>query len=87
MNLQAPHQTPFNHPLPHGQQSATQFDDGYGEPVIAGDRSKVEEGARQSSGAKKKVQFKDKDIWVGGQSVVGRKGKDGEWTEVRCGVM
>jgi len=40
-----------------------------------------------SSQAKLKSLFKDKNIWIGGQSVVGRKGEDGKWEEVRCSVM
>ena len=36
---------------------------------------------------KRKVKFGDKNMWFGGESVVGRKGDDGEWMEVRCSVM
>jgi hypothetical protein len=36
---------------------------------------------------KRKVKFGDKNIWFGGESVVGRKGDDGEWMEVGCSVM
>jgi hypothetical protein len=36
---------------------------------------------------KRKVKFGDKNIWFGGESVVGRKGDDGEWMEVGCRVM
>jgi hypothetical protein len=37
---------------------------------------------------KAKMQFKSRDIWVRGESHVGRRGKDGEWNEGRaCSVM
>jgi hypothetical protein len=36
---------------------------------------------------KRKVKFGDKNMWFGGESVVGRKGDDGEWMEVRCTMM
>ena len=65
-------------PLAQGQGFATPLDDGH-------------DGAgndRKNSLVRAKLQFKGRDIWVGGESSVGRKGKDGEWTEVRgCSVM
>ena len=43
---------------------------------------------RKNSLVRAKLQFKGRDIWVGGESSVGRKDKDGKWTEVRgCSVM
>jgi len=40
-----------------------------------------------SAREKRKMKFGDKNMWFGGESVVGRKGDDGEWMEVRCSVM
>jgi len=43
---------------------------------------------KSNQAEKKKPLYKEKTIWVGGQSVVGRKGKDGKWMEVKsCSVM
>jgi hypothetical protein len=43
---------------------------------------------KSNQAEKKKPLYKEKTIWVGGQSVVGRKGKDGKWVEVKsCSVM
>jgi hypothetical protein len=44
-------------------------------------------GVPPSVREKRKMKFGDKNMWFGGESVVGRKGDDGEWTEVRCSVM
>ena len=43
---------------------------------------------RKSSLTRAKMQFKSRDIWVGGESHVGRRGEDGKWNEARgCSVM
>lgn len=36
---------------------------------------------------KKKLLWSDRNLWLGGRSVVGRKGKDGEWMEVTWGCV
>lgn len=71
-------------PLAQGQGFATPLDDGHDGAGNAGGGDKD----RKNSLVRAKLQFKGRDIWVGGESSVGRKGKDGEWTEVRgCSVM
>lgn len=58
-----------------------------GEPDSAGEGA-GEEGMRGGRRRRKrKSKFQDQNIWTGGQSIVGRKGKDGEWIEVRCVAM
>lgn len=36
---------------------------------------------------KEKLLWSDRNLWLGGRSVVGRKGKDGEWMEVTWGCI
>jgi hypothetical protein len=79
-------------PLAQGQGFAPPGDGHAGAgPVNAGAVSAGDGAAgkeRKSSLVRAKMQFKSRDIWVGGESHVGRKGKDGEWNEVRgCSVM
>lgn len=65
-------------------------DQGFVTPVADGQTGAGNAGKRErrSGLVKAKLQFKGRDIWTGGESVVGRKGKDGKWTEVRgCSVM
>jgi hypothetical protein len=57
-----------------------------GGPAGSGDGTAAG-GAQERGKWKRKLPFKDRNLWVGGQSIVGRKGKDGEWMEVRCSVM
>jgi hypothetical protein len=66
-----------------GQQLATPPGEGHAGPSDAGEGGEAEGNSR----TKRKLQFKDRNLWVGGQSVVGRKGEDGEWMEVMCSVM
>ena len=72
-------------PLPQGQGLTTPYDDGKAGAAAqnAGDGDKE----RKSRLVRAKLQFKDRNMWVGGESIVGRKGEDGEWTERGCIVM
>ncbi|GAB7322793.1 hypothetical protein MBLNU13_g05363t1 [Cladosporium sp. NU13] len=73
-------------PLAQGQGFGTPLDAGHA-GAGAGDAGGGDKD-RKNSLTRAKLQFKGRDIWVGGESKVGRKGKDGEWTEVRgCSVM
>lgn len=80
-------------PLAQGQGFAPPVDNGQAgtgagsaEAVNAGDRAAGKE--RKSGLVRAKMQFKSRDIWVGGESHVGRRSKDGEWNEARgCSVM
>lgn len=75
----------FAPPLPPGQQPAAMpFNGGDGDPSTAGDGGTAKRGSGRT---KLKLPFKDRNLWMSGQSVVGRKGKDGEFMEVRCSVM
>lgn len=73
-------------PLPQGQGAAAPVDDGHAgaaaENAGGGDKE------RKSRLVRAKLQFKNRNMWVGGESIVGRKGEDGKWDEVRgCNVM
>jgi hypothetical protein len=85
-NLQPQHQSNMAPPLAQGQQPGVSFGQAQGEPPGSGDGTEAR-GAQESGRTKRKLPFKDRNLWVGGQSIVGRKGKDGEWMEVRCSVM
>jgi hypothetical protein len=57
-------------------------------PLAQGQQLATPGGVEASDLVKQKPLWKDKRIWVGGQSVVGRKGIDGKWMEVKsCSVM
>ncbi|KAM0719206.1 hypothetical protein Q7P37_005111 [Cladosporium fusiforme] len=73
---------PIIHQSPYAPQQQQQFAPSGEEPVAARDGS----GSRRE---KRKFAWKDRNLWTDGRSVVGRKGEDGEWMEVRwgCGVM
>jgi hypothetical protein len=78
----------FAPPVDNGQAGARPLNDGAvnDEAVNAGDGAAGKE--RKSSLVRAKMQFKSRDIWVGGESHVGRRSKDGEWNEARgCSVM
>jgi hypothetical protein len=85
-NPQTQHQINMAPPLAQGQQPAMSFGEVPGGPSGVGDENAAG-GAQESGKTKRKLPFKDRNLWIGGQSVVGRKGKDGEWMEVRCSVM
>jgi hypothetical protein len=73
----------FAPPVDNGQAGARPVND---EAVNAGDGAAGKE--RKSSLVRAKMQFKSRDIWVGGESHVGRRGEDGKWNEARgCSVM
>ena len=68
--------------LAQGSAVAAPLDNGHAGSGNAGDKD------RKNSLVRAKLQFKGRDIWVGGESSVGRKDKDGKWTEARgCSVM
>lgn len=71
-------------PLQQNQDRYQQF----GTPAAGdGGDELAASSTRRGRQARKKLQFGDRNLWTGGQSVVGRKGKDGEWMEVRCVAM
>lgn len=75
----------FAPPLPQVQQpAATPFNKGHGKPSTAGNVGKAKRGIER---IKLKAPFRDRNMGMSGQSIVGRKGKDGEFMEVRCSIM
>jgi hypothetical protein len=85
-NPQPQYQSNMAPPLGQGQQPAVSFGQAESGPLAPGNEADAG-GAQENGKTKRKLPFKDRNLWVGGQSVVGRKGKDGEWMEVRCSVM
>jgi hypothetical protein len=85
-NLQPQYQSKMAPPLGQAQQPAVSFNQAASGPPAFGDEAEAR-GEQESGRTKRKLPFKDRNLWVGGQSIVGRKGKDGEWMEVRCSVM
>jgi hypothetical protein len=86
LNPQPQHQSNMAPPLAQGQKPAVSFGQAQGGPSVPGNGVEAI-GPQESNQWKQKLPFKNRNLWVGGQSIVGRKGKDGEWMEVRCSVM
>lgn len=85
MNPQPMPQYAPTSPLPQDQGAAAPVDDGHaGAPA---EKAGGRDNERKSRLARAKLQFKDRNMWVGGESIVGRKGEDGKWTERGCSVM
>lgn len=73
---------------PRTQQRYQSQDRNTAAPTSDGRAESVAGGRPQGSGGMKKMPlFKGKNLWPEGQSVVGRKGTDGEWVEMRCTIM
>lgn len=76
-------------PLAQGQGFAPPGVKNAGSGPVSSDAGDAAIGKeRKSSLVRAKMQFKSRDIWVGGESHVGRRGQDGKWNEARgCSVM
>lgn len=77
-------QFPLAPPQAQGRPAAALSSDGQSAAVVGSDTGA---GVRSSRRVPRQSPFGNRNLWVDGRSVVGRKGKDGEWEEVRCSVM